>query len=120
MQCSYFDAGVCRSCEFMGQPYEAQLAGKVSTARAVLAEASGADVAEWLPPAASREDGFRNKAKLVVGGTVDAPTLGILDERQRGVDLRECGIHAPGLRAAVPAIAELYQTRQLPSGSPGL
>mgnify|MGYP004095837709 CR=1 FL=1 len=46
MQCSYFDAGVCRSCEFMGQPYEAQLAGKVSTARAVLAEASGADVAE--------------------------------------------------------------------------
>ena len=66
MQCSYFDAGVCRSCEFMGQPYEAQLAGKVSTARAVLAEASGADVAEWLPPAASREDGFRNKAKLVI------------------------------------------------------
>ena len=120
MQCSYFDAGVCRSCEFMGQPYEAQLAGKVSTARAVLAEASGADVAEWLPPAASREDGFRNKAKLVVGGTVDAPTLGILDERQRGVDLRECGIHAPGLRAAVPAIAEFIgQARLTPYDVPG-
>ena len=69
---------------------------------------------------ASREDDFRNKAKLVVGGTVDAPTLGILDERQRGVDLRECGIHAPGLRAAVPAIAEFIgQARLTPYDVPG-
>ncbi|WP_294180602.1 23S rRNA (uracil(747)-C(5))-methyltransferase RlmC [uncultured Schumannella sp.] len=113
MQCSYFDAGVCRSCEFMGQPYVQQLAGKVATARAVLGEASGADAAEWLAPMASSEDGFRNKAKLVVGGTADAPTLGILDERQRGVDLRECGIHAPGLRAAVPAIADFIGLARL-------
>jgi len=59
---------------------------------------------EWLPPVASRPEAFRNKAKMVVGGTVDAPTLGILDAAQRGVDLQACGVLAVGLRFAFPAI----------------
>ena len=59
----------------------------------------------WLPPVASAESGYRNKAKMVIGGTADAPTIGILDEAGRGVDLRECGICAPGIRAALPVLA---------------
>jgi 23S rRNA (uracil747-C5)-methyltransferase len=102
MQCSYFDAGVCRSCTLMGQPYEEQLASKDRHCRHLLADHAGL---EWLPPVPSRESGYRNKAKMVVGGTVDAPTLGILDPRGRGVDLRECGITSPGLQAAMPALA---------------
>src|SRR5690606_3589048 len=60
--------------------------------------------ADWLPPAVSAPEAFRNKAKMVVGGTVDAPTLGILDAAQRGVDLQACGVLAVGLRIAFPAI----------------
>ncbi|MBN9606832.1 MAG: methyltransferase domain-containing protein [Actinomycetales bacterium] len=86
----------------MGVPYAEQLAGKQTHAEGVLA----AQPIAWEAPSPSAEEGFRTKAKMVVGGTVDAPTLGILDARQRGVDLRGCGVLAPGLRSAVPAIAD--------------
>jgi len=108
MDCSYFDAGVCRSCTLMGVPYAEQLAGKDRLSRELLAPFGDA---VWLPPVASAEAGYRNKAKMVVGGTTAEPTIGILDEAGRGVDLRECGICAPGIRAALPVLAE-FVTRQ--------
>jgi 23S rRNA (uracil747-C5)-methyltransferase len=110
MECAYFDAGVCRSCELMGVPYPAQLAGKVAEAQRLLA---AHPEAIWRDAAASVESGFRNKAKMVVGGTVDAPTLGILDAAQRGVDLRACGVLAPGLRDAMPTIAAFIARARL-------
>ena len=103
MQCDYFDAGRCRSCALMGTPYAGQLADKqreVGTALAGLVPD-----ASWHEPFASAEAGFRNKAKLVVGGARGAVTLGILDGRQQGVDLRHCGLHEPALRAAIPRLA---------------
>lgn len=102
MQCGYFDRGLCRSCTLMGTPYDAQLAGKEAHSRGLLATWPDA---EWLPPMASRPHGFRNKAKMVVGGTAEHPTLGILDAAQNGVDLTGCGILATGLRAAFAPIA---------------
>ncbi|WP_158863154.1 23S rRNA (uracil(747)-C(5))-methyltransferase RlmC [Leifsonia sp. AG29] len=110
MDCSYFDAGVCRSCTLMGQPYAEQLAGKERAARGLLDRFG--DI-EWLPPVASAEAGYRNKAKMVVGGSVEAPTIGILDEGGRGVDLRECGICAPGIRAALPVLARFISSTGL-------
>jgi 23S rRNA (uracil747-C5)-methyltransferase len=103
MQCSYFDAGLCRSCTLMGQPYAEQVADKDRHARGLLAAHPGL---EWLPPVASPESGYRNKVKMVVGGTVDSPTLGILDDRGRGVDLRGCGVSAPGIAAVLPTLAD--------------
>ena len=100
MRCHHFDAGRCRSCTLMGMPYARQLTDKEARARAAVG-----DGANWLPTFAGPEEAYRNKAKMVVGGTVDAPTLGILDADHRGVDLRDCGILAPGLQAAMPAFA---------------
>ena len=102
MECAYYDVGACRSCELMGMPYSVQLEGKTAAARALLA---GHPEAVWRDAVPSPEAGFRNKAKMVVGGTVDSPTLGILDRTGRGVDLRGCGVLAPGLVAAMPALA---------------
>ncbi len=102
MQCDYFDAGLCRSCTLMGRPYPEQLAEKEALASRLLTP-FGPD-AQWLAAVASAESGFRAKAKMVVGGTVDSPTLGILDGAGRGVDLRRCGIIAPGILAAFPAL----------------
>ncbi|MFF2273532.1 23S rRNA (uracil(747)-C(5))-methyltransferase RlmC [Agromyces sp. NPDC058136] len=102
MDCAYFDAGRCTSCALMGRPYPEQLAGKQAHAEALLAPF---DVPVWMPAVASREDGYRNKAKMVVGGTVDAPTIGILDADGHGVDLEACGICSPGHRAAFPVLA---------------
>lgn len=108
MQCSYYDAGTCRSCTLLEQPYAQQVADKVRGTRALV---GGAPL--WLPPVTGPEEGFRNKAKTVVGGTVDAPTLGILDAGRHGVDLQGCPLHTAGLRAALPVLAAFVTTARL-------
>lgn len=110
MQCGYFDAGICRSCTRMGTPYGDQLAAKTAHARELLAAWPDA---EWLQPMTSQSAGFRNKAKMVVGGTVDAPTLGILDAARHGVDLTLCGILADGLRAAFEPIKAFISSARI-------
>lgn len=118
MQCSYFDAGACRSCTLMGTGYAVQLVGKQSTVAQTLGVAVPAGA--WQAPFANVESGFRNKAKLVVGGRRGNPTLGILDAEGRGVDLRHCGLHEPGLAEAVPVLAELVAASGLtPYDVPG-
>lgn len=102
MRCDYFDAGVCRSCTRMGQPYPDQLAEKDATVRRVVGDRPGLD---WLPPVGSRESGFRAKAKMIVAGTPQEPTLGILDPAGDGVDLRGCGILGPATASAMPHLA---------------
>jgi 23S rRNA (uracil747-C5)-methyltransferase len=101
VRCGYFESGRCRSCTWLDRPYAEQLAAKVERVRALLP----AGVA-WREPVASAQEGFRNKAKMVVAGSVDAPTLGILDPSGHGIDLRDCPLHQPGLHAALPVLAE--------------
>ncbi len=103
MQCDYFDAGACRSCTLMGRAHETQVAEQQTSTARLLREAGSDPV--WVAPFLGPESGFRNKAKMVVAGTVEAPTLGILDPEGRGIDLRGCGLHEPALRAALPALA---------------
>ncbi|MFJ4220155.1 23S rRNA (uracil(747)-C(5))-methyltransferase RlmC [Curtobacterium luteum] len=110
MQCDYFDRGVCRSCTLMGQPYADQVLDKEIRTRELLHDAveaaGGPGAVEWLPAITSPESAYRNKAKMVVGGSVQHPTVGILDHRQRGVDLRHCGICTPGIQRALPVLAQ--------------
>ncbi|YAL84627.1 methyltransferase domain-containing protein [Dermacoccaceae bacterium W4C1] len=63
--------------------------------------------AAWIPPQTGPESGFRNKAKLVIGGTRHEPTFGILDGDYRGIDLRDCGLYEPGLHASVMALTQV-------------
>ncbi|MEW1953530.1 methyltransferase domain-containing protein [Terrabacter sp. NPDC080008] len=105
MQCDYFHAARCRSCTLMGVPYAVQLADKQRHVADVLA-AVAPDV-EWLPAHAGPEAAFRNKAKLVVGGSPGAVTVGILDRGGSGIDLRHCGLYEPGLAELVPRVADL-------------
>lgn len=102
MRCGYFDAGTCRSCTLLERPYPVQVAGKQQHVRTLLGDPPDL---HWLPPVTSTEAGFRNKAKMVVGGTVDAPTLGILDADGHGVDLQGCPLYPPALTAALAPLA---------------
>jgi len=110
VQCDYFDSGACRSCTLMGTPYPLQLSGRGDRVREVLAAHPGTT---WLPPVESPESDYRNKAKMVVGGTVDAPTVGLLDRHGRPVDIRGCGVCTPGVRAVLPVLAEFVTTAGL-------
>ena len=53
MRCDHFDAGTCRSCSLLPQPYERQLAGKVEAVAATLSPVPGAGEIAWLAPASS-------------------------------------------------------------------
>lgn len=101
MRCDYYDAGTCVSCSQLPVPYEWQLAQAHAECRALLPT-----VQEWLEPLASAPFHFRNKAKLAIGGSAQAPTLGILDGSRLGVDLRHCPLHEHGIEAAIPLFAE--------------
>lgn len=103
MRCPSFDAALCRSCTLLPTPYADQVRGKEEYCRATLGDPAGLT---WLPPVTSAESGFRNKAKMVVAGTLTQPTLGILDPRGHGVDLRACPLHTPGLHTALPHLAD--------------
>ncbi|WJY00775.1 23S rRNA (uracil(747)-C(5))-methyltransferase RlmC [Curtobacterium sp. 458] len=117
MQCDYFDRGVCRSCTLMGQPYADQVLDKEIRTRELLHDAveaaGGPSAVDWLPAVTSPESAYRNKAKMVVGGSVQRPTVGILDHRQRGVDLRHCGICTPGIQRALPILAQFIEDARL-------
>jgi 23S rRNA (uracil747-C5)-methyltransferase len=98
-RCRHFDAFRCRSCTLLGTPRGRQLSDKEAHARSLV------DSPVWLPTVAGADARFRNKAKMAVGGTVEAPTLGILDRHLAGVDLHDCGLHSDGLRATLDHLA---------------
>ncbi|MBM7052039.1 23S rRNA (uracil(747)-C(5))-methyltransferase RlmC [Rothia sp. ZJ1223] len=105
MQCDYFDAGVCSSCNQMGVPYATQLLAKENAACELFSHCEGL---VWLPSAVSDESAFRNKAKIVVAGTVTDPTLGIVDARTGcGTDLSGCGLYTFEITRIMPVLREL-------------
>ncbi|MBF0808945.1 23S rRNA (uracil(747)-C(5))-methyltransferase RlmC [Rothia nasimurium] len=110
MRCHYFDAGLCRSCSLLETPYADQLAGKQHDAQTLL-EPWGS--LSWLPPVASADQAFRNKAKLVIGGTSQQPTLGILDRQGQGIDLTDCQLYLPAISRAIPVLADLIRRADL-------
>lgn len=107
LKCHHFDAFRCRSCSLLGIPRAQQIGDKEAHARTLVPAPT------WLPTVAGPDAGFRNKAKMAVGGTAGAPTLGILDRSHRGVDLRDCGLHSPGLTSALEAVADFIARADL-------
>jgi len=109
VECAYWDAGACRSCTWLETPYPDQVTAKQAAVARALEEVPGAADITWLPVRTSAETGFRTRAKMVVGGTTQHPTLGILDADRHGVDLRDCPVMDPALRAAMPGLAHVIR-----------
>lgn len=106
MHCALYDAGRCRSCQWLKLPVSQQLADKMADLRALLADAP---VADWCAPVCGPESGFRNKAKMVVSGSVERPLLGMLHRDGAPEDLTDCPLYpqsfAPVFAALKPFIA---------------
>ena len=103
LECGYFERGQCRSCALIETPYGQQITDKESWCREILTEPAPR---VWLPTFAGGVRDFRNRAKLAVGGSAGHVTLGILDQEFHGVDLRDCGIQTPAIRAVIPVLAD--------------
>lgn len=105
MLCSYYVADRCRSCTIIELPHPEQVERKVAHCRDQLG--SLAAETEWLPPVVGPERGFRTKAKMIAGGTIDSPTLGILSPDGTGVDLADCPLYPLELSVAFGPLTEL-------------
>lgn len=106
MQCALYDAGRCRSCQWIEQPVSQQLTAKMADLQQLLAAHA---VGEWCAPVSGPEHGFRNKAKMVVSGSVEKPLLGMLHRDGTPEDLTDCPLYpdsfAPVFAALKPFIA---------------
>lgn len=106
MQCALYDAGRCRSCQWIEQPVEDQLLAKMTDLRQLL---EGIAVGEWCQPVSGPERAFRNKAKMVVSGSVEKPLLGMLHRDGTPEDLTDCPLYPvsfePVFAALKPFIA---------------
>lgn len=106
MQCALYDAGRCRSCQWIEQSVARQLEAKMADLRTLL---EGMPVAEWCAPVSGPEQGFRNKAKMVVSGSVEKPLLGMLHRDGTPEDLTGCPLYPasfyPVFAALKPFIA---------------
>ena len=107
LDCAYFDSWRCRSCTLLATPYAAQLADKQAGIEAILPPV------QWDAPHASPPGGFRNKAKMAVAGTVDAPTIGILAADGTGIDLQACPLHEQRIVEAMPVLERLVRDARL-------
>lgn len=109
MNCVEFLAGRCHSCNQLSVPYPEQLAKKqqqLATLMAPFAEA------QLLPAVASREDGFRTKAKMVVSGSKEQPVLGILNDGV-AVDLSACPLYPAAFAPAFSLLKGFIQRAAL-------
>lgn len=96
MHCALYTAGTCRSCQWLDKPYSYQLADKQQNLGQLL---NGLPVREWCEPVTSAESAFRNKAKMVVSGSVERPLLGMLHRDGTPVDLCECPLYPASFSA---------------------
>ncbi|HEM7497656.1 23S rRNA (uracil(747)-C(5))-methyltransferase RlmC [Klebsiella aerogenes] len=101
MHCALYDAGRCRSCQWLELPLMQQLADKMANLRELLA---GHPAARWLAPVSGPETAFRNKAKMVVSGSVERPLLGMLHRDGTPEDLTDCPLYPPSFEPVFAAL----------------
>ncbi|WP_312052787.1 23S rRNA (uracil(747)-C(5))-methyltransferase RlmC [Pantoea brenneri] len=101
MHCALYDANRCRSCQWLEKPYTQQLTDKQSWLEQLLAEQP---VAQWLPPITSPQQAFRNKAKMVVSGSVERPVFGMVQRDGEAVDLCDCPLYPASFQPVFAAL----------------
>lgn len=104
MQCALYDAGRCRSCQWITQPIPEQLSAKTPILKICSPIFRLRNGVRGVGP----EQGFRNKTKMVVSGSVEKPLLGMLHRDGTPEDLCDCPLYpasfAPVFAALKPFI----------------
>ncbi len=95
MQCALYDAGRCRSCAWIEKSLPQQCQAKMNDLRQLLGELP---VEQWCEPVSGAESAFRNKAKMVVSGSVEKPLLGMLHRDGSTEDLTDCPLYSDAFR----------------------
>ncbi len=111
--CSYFNQDICRSCEKIEIPYQAQLREKSDYLIRLFGDELRSKLLDIVP---SQEVEFRNKAKFSVTGTIEEPIIGLTGENDldRGREILNCPIHHPLINQAIKGVKDLILRAQLP------
>lgn len=104
--CSYFNQNICHSCDRITYPYSDQIQQKEQVL----------DLPNQQETVTSPQTHFRNKAKLVVTGTIDNPILGLLglEEVDLGRELLDCPLHVKQINQLLPSIKKFIQIAKIP------
>ena len=106
LDCPHFEQQRCTSCQWLDKSYKAQLELKSTELKRLISD-NFLQTTEWLPPVQSAMSGFRNKAKMVVSGSVERPILGILsdpNDPQSAVDLTDCSLYPTVFHTLFPVL----------------
>ena len=112
LPCAHFDAGRCRSCTLLRVRTQTRLI-RLQEELAQLLDPFAEAASPWRSPVRSPEAGFRNRAKMVAGGTAQDPTFGLLDDEGHGVDLSDCPLYPPAVHAVLAALPPLIRRAQV-------
>ena len=112
LPCAHFDAGRCRSCTLLRVRTQTRLT-RLQEELAQLLDPFAEAASPWRSPVRSPEAGFRNRAKMVAGGTAQDPTFGLLDDEGHGVDLSDCPLYPPAIHAVLAALPPLIRRAQV-------
>ncbi|MEQ9945416.1 23S rRNA (uracil(747)-C(5))-methyltransferase RlmC [Pectobacterium aroidearum] len=107
MHCARYSTGTCRSCQWLEKAYPQQLSDKQQHLEGLLQPHA---VQRWLPVQPSAQSAFRNKAKMVVSGSVERPLLGMLHRDGTAVDLCDCPLY-PSSFAPVFDVLKVFIAR---------
>jgi 23S rRNA (uracil747-C5)-methyltransferase len=112
--CSYFDQRSCRSCKWIEQDYSSQIIKKEEQIRDAL---SFFQIFHLEKSVQSSLQGFRNRAKMSVTGSVETSVIGLLgqnnDSLDEGREILACPIHHEKLNQIIAALPELIRVYNL-------
>lgn len=110
--CSYFNQGICQSCDLLGLEYPDQINLKETILQKSFAKLIQNKL---LPTVQSPINNFRNKAKLVVTGTMENPIIGLWGAANldQGRELLDCPLHLKKINAILPVLKEFILLAKL-------
>ena len=109
LNCQHFTQQQCRSCQWLEKDKFEQISLKEEDLKRLISPFILQNQTEILPPVMSEISHFRNKARMVVSGSVERPILGLLKDQngpQSGVDLTDCPLYAKGIETLFPILKD--------------
>jgi 23S rRNA (uracil747-C5)-methyltransferase len=110
--CSYFNSKTCGSCKYISLEYNDQIKSKEES---LLRELSQFSNWTMLPSVSSSPLEFRNKAKLVVTGSLEEPIIGLAGSTDidLGREILNCPIHHPHINLILKSIPDFIKVAKL-------
>lgn len=110
--CAYFNQGICRSCDLITLDYANQILMKEKALKDSL---EGISFPRFESTVTSKSLHFRNKAKLIVTGTLDNPIIGLWGEEEldNGRELLNCPLHKKEINELLPHLKEFITLAKL-------